>query len=80
MSLIDHGQAPPRDALALSLQENRWVTGLKNGVEGWRLFMLGSIEITTLQERICRPLENQVQRRMRAPRGAALRKWRNAHR
>jgi hypothetical protein len=46
--------------LALSLQENRRVTGLKNWVEGWRLFMLSSIEITTLQERICRPLENHV--------------------
>jgi len=44
------------------------------------LFMLSSIEITTLQERICRPLENEVQRPMRAPGGVALRKWRNAHR
>src|SRR5215467_3535232 len=54
--------------------------GLTNGVEGWRVFMLSSIEITTLQERICRPLENEVQRPMRAPGGVALRKWRNAHR
>jgi hypothetical protein len=27
-------------------------------VEGWRLFMLSSIGITQLPERICRPLEN----------------------
>jgi hypothetical protein len=56
------------------------VTGLKNWVEGWRSFMLSSIEITLLSERICRPFETRVQRRIRTPRRVVLRKRRDAHR